>query len=126
MQALIPVQSPLQPPNVEPVEALAVRVTEVDEAKLNAHVEPQLIPAGTLDTVPVPVPVLLTLRLKFVVGGVNPHEYTGEAAFRGVGGLTTKSDVLLSVSVQPVERRISAVMLVRAGAGELSAQLAVP
>jgi hypothetical protein len=54
---------PLQPANVEPVVAVAVRVTAVPEAKLALQVVGQLIPAGPLVTVPVPVPAALTVNV---------------------------------------------------------------
>ncbi|KJU82466.1 hypothetical protein MBAV_005340 [Candidatus Magnetobacterium bavaricum] len=41
---LDPVQSPLQPVKVEPEFAVAVRVTDVPEAKEAVHDTPQLIP----------------------------------------------------------------------------------
>ena len=52
----VPVQAPDQPAKVEPVPAAAVRVTTVPLAKLALQLAPQLIPAGLLVTVPVPVP----------------------------------------------------------------------
>ena len=58
---LVPEQDPLQPAKDEPLAAAAVSVTEVPEPKLAEQVEPQLIPAGLLETVPLPVPVLLTV-----------------------------------------------------------------
>lgn len=59
---LVPEQDPLQPAKDEPLAAAAVSVTEVPEPKLAEQVEPQLIPAGLLVTVPLPVPVLLTVN----------------------------------------------------------------
>src|SRR5207253_964531 len=52
---------PLQPLKVEPAAGLAVSVTAVPLAKLAEQVAPQLIPAGALVTVPLPVPALLTV-----------------------------------------------------------------
>ena len=62
-----PEQSPLQPTKVEGEVAAAVNVTTA--LRLNAYeqVEPQLIPAGLLVTVPVPVPDLLTVRVWVLV-----------------------------------------------------------
>src|SRR5258706_383983 len=44
VQPPVPVQAPLQPANVEPPAAAAVKVTTVPELKLNAHVAPQSMP----------------------------------------------------------------------------------
>ena len=52
----VPVQAPPQPLNTDPAAAAAVRVTLVPETKVAEHVAPQLIPAGELVTVPVPLP----------------------------------------------------------------------
>ena len=52
--------TPLQPVKIEPAAAVAVRVTEV--LKLAEQVKPQLIPAGALVTVPLPVPDGVTVR----------------------------------------------------------------
>ncbi len=66
------VPSPLHPLKVEPAAGLAVSVTLVPWSKLAEQVEPQLMPAGLLVTVPLPAPVLLTvsgyvIRLKVAV-----------------------------------------------------------
>src|SRR3954452_4813259 len=69
-----PLQAPPQDPNVDPASAVGVRVTIVPSAKSAAQVAPQLMPAGVLVTVPLPPPVLLTLRVccwTGVTGGVN-------------------------------------------------------
>src|SRR5207245_4124328 len=55
---------PLQPLKVEPAAGVAVSVTAVPLAKLAAHVAPQVIPAGELVTVPLPVPAGVTVRVK--------------------------------------------------------------
>jgi hypothetical protein len=63
MHVPVPEQPPpLQPVNAEPGDGVAVKVTCVFVLKLKEQVEPQLIPAGLLVTVPVPVPVLLTVK----------------------------------------------------------------
>src|SRR5207245_8323873 len=49
---------------VEPAAGAAVSVTAVPLAKLAVHVAPQVIPAGELVTVPLPVPALLTVSAK--------------------------------------------------------------
>src|SRR5512145_1288623 len=52
VQFPVPEQAPLQPTNVEPLAAEAVRVTLVLLAKLALQVLPQLMPAGFEVTVP--------------------------------------------------------------------------
>src|SRR5256886_7592197 len=53
---------PLQPVKVEPAAGVAVSVTTVPLAKLAVHVAPQVIPAGALAAVPLPVPPRVTVR----------------------------------------------------------------
>ena len=65
VQVPVPVHAPLQPAKVEPPVGVATRVTGAPLGKLLLHVEPQLMPAGELVTVPVPLPVLATFRTKF-------------------------------------------------------------
>jgi hypothetical protein len=55
---------PVHPVNAERRFGDAVSVTTVVLEKDAAHVDPQLIPAGLEVTVPLPRPVLLTLRVK--------------------------------------------------------------
>src|SRR5207249_5639438 len=55
---------PVQPVKVEPAAGVAVNVTAVPLVKLAEQVTPQLIPTGALVTVPLPVPALLTVRVK--------------------------------------------------------------
>jgi hypothetical protein len=45
------------------MSAVAVKVTIVPSVYVAEHVDPQLMPAGELVTVPVPVPARLTLRV---------------------------------------------------------------
>ena len=61
LQVLVPVQAPDQPANVEVAFGAAVSVTMVPLGKLALHVEPQLMPAGLLVTLPPPVPALWTV-----------------------------------------------------------------
>jgi hypothetical protein len=63
-QVPVPLQAPLQPEKNESAFATAVRVTPVPEVNEYEQVAPQLIPAGAEVTVPVPVPILVTLRAK--------------------------------------------------------------
>jgi len=65
----VPVQLPVQPPKIEPPDDAAVSVTEVPLVYEAEHVEPQLIPAGELVTVPLPLPDLVTVRAN--VGAVK-------------------------------------------------------
>ena len=58
----VPPQAPDHPTNVEPAAGVAVKVTLEPLLKLALHVVPQLIPAGLLVTVPLPVPARVTLR----------------------------------------------------------------
>src|SRR5207245_6577693 len=65
VQVPVPAQPPpLQPVKVEPAAGAAVRVTAVPLGKLAAQVAPQLMPAGELVTVPLPVPDGVTVRVK--------------------------------------------------------------
>jgi hypothetical protein len=57
----VPEQSPDQPVKAEPEEATAVSVTSVPSAKLALHVAPQLMPATSEVTIPVPDPALVTV-----------------------------------------------------------------
>src|SRR5258706_496386 len=61
VQPPVPVQAPLQPANVEPPAAAAVKVTTVPELKLNAHVAPQSMPPTFEVTVPAPLPAFVTV-----------------------------------------------------------------
>jgi hypothetical protein len=63
-QVPVPEQAPLQPAKMAPAEGAAVNVTEAPEPNEAEQVAPQSIPAGEEVTVPVPVPVLVTERLK--------------------------------------------------------------
>ena len=71
VQVPVPVHAPLQPANVEPLAAAAVRVTEVPFAKFALQVDPQLMPAGDDVTVPVPVPAFATDNANVVAELLN-------------------------------------------------------
>src|SRR5207245_9165866 len=61
----VPLQSPFQPVKVDPVAGMGVSVTLMPWSKGTvwvAHVGPQLIPAGLLVTVPLPLPALVRVR----------------------------------------------------------------
>jgi hypothetical protein len=62
VQELCPLQAPDHPAKVELLAALAVSVTWVPEGKVALHVDPQLMPAGVLVIVPVPLPESWTLN----------------------------------------------------------------
>ncbi len=62
LQLPVPEHAPVQPVNVEPEVAVAVSVTLVPWLKLALQVAPQLMPAGVVATVPVPVPLRVTVR----------------------------------------------------------------
>src|SRR5205823_13880690 len=65
VQAPVPEHPPpLQPVKVEPAAAVAVSVTAVPLVKLAEQVAPQVMPAGVLVAVPLPVPALETVRVK--------------------------------------------------------------
>jgi hypothetical protein len=60
---LVPVASPDHPPNVEDESGVAVNVTLVPDENWYEHVDPQLIPDGDDEIVPVPVPDFVTVRV---------------------------------------------------------------
>ena len=62
LQVVFPVQAPPQPPKPLFVPDVSLKVTCVVCGKLAEHVVGQLIPAGLLVTVPVPVPSMLTVK----------------------------------------------------------------
>ncbi len=65
VQVLVPVHPPPdQPEKIEPVSAVAVRVTDVPLLYASEQSVPQLTPAGLEVTVPPPVPALVTVRVK--------------------------------------------------------------
>src|SRR5437899_8572607 len=63
VQEPVPVQPPpLQPVKEEPVGGVQVRAPAVSLGQLAAPLVPHVIPAGTLVTVPLPVPAFVTVR----------------------------------------------------------------
>ena len=92
VQAPVPVQAPVHPANVEPVPAAAARLTLVPLEKLALHALPQLTPPGVEVTVPLPVPLLVSVRV-YVVGALR-----AKAAVTLFAPSTTK--VQLPVPVQ--------------------------
>jgi hypothetical protein len=70
MQVPVPEHAPLQPKKTEPDAGEAVKVTFVPCAKVAEHTLPQLMPPVSLVTVPLPPPVLLTVRVTGVLVGV--------------------------------------------------------
>ena len=64
-----PAQAPLQPANVEPEDAVAVSVTVLFLTNAAEHWLPQLMPEGLLVSVPLPAPLLLTVRMAVVTTG---------------------------------------------------------
>jgi hypothetical protein len=61
LHSAAPEHAPVHPVKVEPPLGFAVSVTDVPLAKLALHVSPQLMPAGALVTVPVPLPEFVTI-----------------------------------------------------------------
>ncbi len=60
---LEPEQSPDQPVNADPADAVAVSVTTAPSPKLAEHVAPQLIPLGLESTEPLPAPARVTVSV---------------------------------------------------------------
>src|SRR5579883_1453032 len=81
VQALVPLHAPLHPLKVEPLAGFAVSTTFVPEAKTAEHLLPQLMPAGTLVTVPLPEPALLTVRVGLVVAGLKEASSATQLVF---------------------------------------------
>jgi hypothetical protein len=61
LQVDVPLQAPVQPAKVELAAGVGVSVTAVPAGKLAVHVVPQLMPAGVLAMLPVPVPEAVTV-----------------------------------------------------------------
>jgi hypothetical protein len=69
VQAPVPVQLPLHPPNVKPLAGEALRVTCVPWAKLALQLPGQVIPLGLLVIVPAPDAGAVTVSVYVVAGG---------------------------------------------------------
>jgi len=66
--------SPVHPAKTDPEAAVTVRATTMPLLKLAEQVLPQLMPAGELDTAPVPVPAFATASENVcIVVGVVAH-----------------------------------------------------
>lgn len=66
----VPVQAPLHPVKAESADGIAVSAKDVGNTNCAEHVAPHDMPARDDVTMPLPVPVLLTLRV-LLVGAVN-------------------------------------------------------
>jgi len=62
-QLPVPLHDPPQPANVDPLVGVGVNIIDVPAAKVAVQVVPQLIPAGELVIVPIPVPESEVVRL---------------------------------------------------------------
>jgi hypothetical protein len=71
LQPPAPEQFPLQPEKSEPAAAVAMSATVDPLTKFAEHDVPQLIPAGLLVTVPLPLPANTTETLKLPWVGVS-------------------------------------------------------
>jgi hypothetical protein len=69
LQAALPVHAPLQPEKAPLVPGVSLSVTWLFCGKVAEHVVGQLIPAGLLVTVPVPVPATVTDMVTSPGGG---------------------------------------------------------
>jgi hypothetical protein len=77
----LPLHAPSHPPNLEPAETDAVRVTSEFAVKLPAQRLPQSIPAGLLVTRPLPLPFLVTVSEYVLPDDVLKVAMTLAAAF---------------------------------------------
>jgi hypothetical protein len=111
LQVPVPVQAPLQPVKVEPVDAAAVRVTVVPlvNALLQLLLHP--IPLGEDVTVPAPVPLVVKVRVYVVV-----DELRVKVAVRLLAASTTRVQfpVPAQAPLQPVKVEPEAGVALRA------------
>jgi len=97
-QVVVPVQAPDHPANVDPDAAVAVSVTCVPLAKFEVHVPGQLMPEGSLVTVPEPEPDVVT------VSGTGAAAWSKVAVMEvSAPSVTTQLDVPLHAPDQPVK-----------------------
>jgi len=81
--------------NTEPEAGLAVRVTLVPLLKVALQVLPQLIPAGALATVPVPLPEATTLSCaEFPDDELLPPQFTKSKTRRTTADVDANSRIL--------------------------------
>jgi hypothetical protein len=133
VQVPVPAQLPLQPVKVEPGAGAAVRMTTVPVVNDAAHVEPQAMPPRLLVTVPLPAPVLDTVR-------VAPFETPVPVTSRdNVSPLAVKLTLVLAaaalvganrtvtVAVAPVPTRVKGLPdTIEKGAGTDAVPVVVP
>src|SRR5687768_17347656 len=102
VHAPVPEHAPLQPANVEPLDAAAVSVTDVPLATLALQVAPQLTPDGFEVTVPVPPPDFVTLSAKLVVELLNVAVTVRAAVIETVQVLVPVHAPLQPAKVEPL------------------------
>src|SRR5205823_174329 len=90
--APVPPHAPPQPPKLWPLAGVAVRLTCVPPAKLALHVAGQLMPAGELVTVPLPLSLTVIVAVLGTKVAVAPR-----VAF----SLTVQLAVPLHAPLQP-------------------------
>ena len=83
MQPGMPMQLPLQPWNAQPEAGVVVREMPLPAGKLAEQIVPQLIPGGTVVTVPCPTFAIVTVK---VVGAGGGGGGTGAGVGVGAGG----------------------------------------
>jgi len=86
-----------QLPNVDGLMGVAVSVTVVPVENWALQVVPQLMPAGELDTVPCPFPLLITANV-FRAPPCGQPELAGPSTVTGTELLITKFDPSLKVA----------------------------
>jgi hypothetical protein len=97
VQVPVPVHAPVQPVKAEPLPAVAVNVTLVVSTNEAVQVAPQLIPLGLEEIEPVPVPLVLVVRVQ--VGTVAKVAVTDRACVME----TVQVPVPVQAPLQPVK-----------------------